>query len=85
MIKYVVAGTYDEYRSHLKKNNYNPKDYRYVSSVLALHGLTDIQGFYIGRYAERVDIQEIREKINNIKFVSKIYGKAFSYVILDEL
>ena len=33
MTKFVVAGTFEQYRNHIKKMSYNPNEYVYVSDV----------------------------------------------------
>lgn len=73
MKKYVVAGTWEQYRNHMAEKRYDPKEYVYVSSPDQLLGLAEIDGFYIGTYEQRPDIKEIKQIISMIKASSKIY------------
>jgi len=66
--KYIVAGTYEQYRQFL----YNHKDdinieYIYVQSAMQLRGLSNIEGFLIGTYHKRPDIVAIIDMIRIIK------------------
>jgi len=73
--KYIVSGNYDEYLEylHIKSrtdiNNMNV-EYIYVNSVKDLVGIIDIQGFYIGTYFKRPDIDDIKERIALAKHMS---------------
>lgn len=73
MTKYVVSGTYQEYVNHIKKNGYNPAEYKYVSEPFQLRGISEIDGFYIGTYEQRSDIDAIRAfiAITHIKSQNK--------------
>lgn len=72
-MKYVVAGNFEQYRYHIQKKGYSPNEYQYVSHPDSLRGLTHIEGFYIGTYLERPDIEEIRQNIAIIKAKSVIH------------
>lgn len=72
-MKYIVAGNIAEYKQHIYKMGYDPQDFRYVSKPQMLYGLGEIEGFYIGSYMLRDDIDEIRQIIGHIK--SKRSGK----------
>jgi hypothetical protein len=55
---YVVAGTYEEFRAYLMKQN--PRvNCRYVSAVDVVRGQSDIRGVFIGTWYERDDINSI--------------------------
>jgi hypothetical protein len=66
--KFIVSGNYDEYLEylHIKSrtdiNNMNV-EYIYVNSAKDLVGVIDIEGFYIGTYYKRSDIEDIKERI----------------------
>lgn len=72
MKKYVVAGNYQEYKSHIDEKGYLKSEYVYVNSPDQLRGLDKIEGFYIGSYEQRPDIEEIRQQIQLIKFKGKL-------------
>jgi hypothetical protein len=73
--KYIVSGNYDEYLEylHIKSrtdiNNMNV-EYIYVNSAKDLVGVIDIEGFYIGTYFKRPDIDDIKERIALAKHMS---------------
>lgn len=65
-----VAGSfaeYNEYRKRKSKAGVDVSNWRYVSKVTDLRGLTEVKGFYIGSFEERDDIEEIRIIIEQIK------------------
>jgi hypothetical protein len=72
--KYIVSGNYDEYLEYIHKKNRdinNPKsEYIYVNSKRDFDGVLDIEGFYIGTYFKRPDIDDIRERIALAKHMS---------------
>lgn len=72
-MKYVVAGNIAEYKHHIYKKGYDPQEYIYVSSPMVLRGRSEVEGFYIGSYEQREDIQEIREIIAYIKAKSVLH------------
>jgi hypothetical protein len=62
--KYIVSGTYEEYNEFVyKRRNDNTTSYVYVQHATQLMGLSNIEGFYIGTYFKRPDIEEIKERI----------------------
>ena len=62
--KYIVSGTYEEYNEFVyKRRNENNISYVYVQHATQLVGLTNIEGFYIGTYFKRPDIEEIKQRI----------------------
>jgi ribosomal protein L7Ae-like RNA K-turn-binding protein len=62
--KYIVSGTYEEYNEFVyKRRNENNTSYVYVQHATQLTGLSNIEGFYIGTYFKRPDIDDIRERI----------------------
>jgi hypothetical protein len=66
--KFIVSGTYDEYLEYIHKksrtdiNNGN-MEYIYVNSKKDFDGELDVEGYYIGTYFKRPDIDDIRERI----------------------
>jgi hypothetical protein len=68
-MKFVVAGNYREYDQHIRKMGYNPNEYVFVSDVIQLRGRDTIEGFYLGSYKDRPDIEEIQQII----FRSKVH------------
>lgn len=73
-IEYIVAGNFGEYQNYVNRkidemdSPSAPKVlYRYVSDVNILRGLSEIRGLYIGSYAQRRDIEEIKQAIAVIK------------------
>ena len=62
--KYIVSGTYEEYNEFVyKRRNENNTSYVYVQHATQLTGLSNIEGYYIGTYFKRPDIEEIKERI----------------------
>jgi hypothetical protein len=62
--KYIVSGTYEEYNEFVyKRRNEVNTSYVYVQHATQLTGLSNIEGFYIGTYFKRPDIEEIKDKI----------------------
>ena len=80
-MKFVVAGNLHEYHHHIDKMGYNPDEYVYVSDPIQLRGRTDIEGFYIGSYENRPEIEEIKQTISYIKSRSKIYKASASQTL----
>lgn len=75
---YIVAGNFKEYSDYVdrKHNEFSKGDpgslvspyfYINVSHVDKLRGLNKIQGFFIGSYEQRADINLIKSAIENIK------------------
>jgi len=71
MRKYIVSGTFNEYRNYIAKKGYSPQEYTYVSNSDSLRGKSEIDGFYIGTYEQRADIDEIRAIIAYTKSRNK--------------
>jgi hypothetical protein len=62
--KYIVSGTYEEYNEFVyKRRNEVNTSYVYVQHATQLVGLSNIEGYYIGTYFKRPDIEEIKERI----------------------
>ena len=69
--KYIVSGTYEEYNEFVyKRRNDNTTSYVYVQHATQLTGLSNIEGFYIGTYYKRTDIDDIKERIALAKHMS---------------
>jgi hypothetical protein len=72
-MKFIVAGNYREYKDHIARKGYDPFEYVYVSDPMQLRGYTEIEGFYIGSYKSRPDIDQIRTNIAFIKARSELH------------
>jgi hypothetical protein len=85
--KFIVSGNYEEYLEYIHKKNRdisNPKsEYIYVNSKRDFDGVLDIEGFYIGTYYKRADIDDIRERINTIK--KMYYAKLANDIEINQL
>ena len=85
--KFIVSGNYDEYLEYIHKKNRdinNPKsEYIYVNSKRDFDGVLDIEGFYIGTYYKRSDIDDIKERINTIK--KMYYAKLANDIEINQL
>ena len=72
--KFIVSGNYDEYLEYVYKKNLNISniltEYIYVNSKKDFDGVLDIEGFYIGTYFKRADIDDIKERIALAKHMS---------------
>ena len=72
--KFIVSGNYQEYLEYVYKKNRNISntntEYIYVNSKRDFDGVLDIEGFYIGTYFKRADIDDIRERIALSKHMS---------------
>jgi hypothetical protein len=66
-VKYIVAGNYNEYQAYVKRKPRIEHYYKYVAGTDTLRGLSSIDGFYIGSYKNRPDIDEIKAIIATIK------------------
>jgi hypothetical protein len=63
--KYIVSGTYEEYNEFVyKRRNEVNTSYVYVQHATQLTGLSNVEGFYIGTYFKRPDIDDIKERIS---------------------
>jgi hypothetical protein len=85
--KFIVSGNYDEYLEYIHKksrdiNNMNV-EYIYVNSKRDFDGVLDIEGFYIGTYYKRSDIDDIKERINTIK--KMYYAKLANDIEINQL
>jgi hypothetical protein len=81
-MKFVVAGNRHEYNHHIDKMGYNPNEYVYVSDPMQLRGLETIEGFYLGSYYDRPDLNEINSLIQIIKHRNKGLGVQPTSIIL---
>ena len=70
-MKFIVAGNHNVYQNWLHEKRYTPQEYRYVTSSDILRGRINIEGFYIGTYKERKDIEEIQMIIKTSKRAPK--------------
>ena len=66
-MRYVVAGNYDQFKKWLRETNRSPSEYAYVSCVQNLIGLSEIEGYFVGTWQQRKDLQHIIEYIRAIK------------------
>ena len=80
-MKFVVAGNLREYNQHIHKMGYNKNEYAFVSDVIQLCGLETIEGFYLGSYKDRPDLNRINELIQIIKHKSKVHKASASQVL----
>lgn len=71
-IKYIVAGNYNEYQAYVKRKTRDQVYYKYVSGVDRIRGLSEIDGYYIGTFYQRPDIEDIKVAITTIKSKQKI-------------
>lgn len=82
---YIVAGNYEEFKAYVRKHarcwphdpiddivTRNPLRYVYVHDRMTIMGLVEINGFYIGTWRERPDIEEIQQVIAHIKQRTKL-------------
>jgi hypothetical protein len=67
MIKYIVAGNYEQYREWINRKGLDPRAYRYVENKYTLIGAVDVSGFFVGTYYLRSDIDEIKIIISTAK------------------
>lgn len=68
--KYIVAGNYEEYLAFAVKRNDINTEFIYVNSPRDLIGLSNIEGYYIGTYYNRPDIDNIKERIAIVKAIA---------------
>jgi hypothetical protein len=57
--KYVIAGNYNQYKTWLIHNEYEPFVWNYVSDSQMIRGIQNPTGVFIGTWYERPDIQSI--------------------------
>lgn len=67
--KYVVAGTFDQFKAYCKKKHGDGILYKYVTGPDSLRGLSEVSGVFIGTFYDRPDIEEIKSMIQIIKSV----------------
>ena len=60
-MKYVIAGTKNEYDVFIRQYGLNPTDHRYVFDPVTVRGTVDPHGFFVGTWRQRLDIAEIIE------------------------
>lgn len=95
-MRYVVAGSFDEYKRWRARKlasdaTFDHRDWTYVHGVETLRGLEQCHGVYIGTYAQRPDIDEIRAQIaivnaRAVQFSWKnTAGTGFTGVLVDEI
>ena len=66
--KYVVAGNLEEYNDFMRRHKDTPNEvYVYVDNHLQLIGRTNIEGYYVGTYYKRRDIDRIKDIIKTSK------------------
>ena len=69
-MKYIVSGTYNEYNEFMYKHRDDINVvYQYVDSPKTLTGLKNIEGFFVGTYYKRHDIEAIKDMIKMSKIV----------------
>lgn len=56
---YIVAGTYEQFRTYCKEKEPDVRRFRYVSGPETLRGISNPEVEYIGTWRDRTDIQEI--------------------------
>ena len=70
--KYIVAGNYEEYKAYIRKKIDINTEFIYVDNPNKIRGLSDIEGYYIGTYNSRTDIDNIKEIIRITKYTRKV-------------
>lgn len=106
---FIVAGNHNEFESYKQRKLYEwsvgPSakidpfpEYVYVQNAWQLKGLNEIEGYFIGTYKNRTDLEEIewsikaikgrQNNVDNLKSVANgsngISGKFISTIINDE-
>lgn len=70
---FIIAGNYDEYKDWVQKNmmrlwsenqSLSLSNFVYVDSVDKLRGRKEVHGFFVGSYANRTDLQKIKDYID---------------------
>jgi hypothetical protein len=79
---YVVAGNINEYELYKREKRNVNASFKYVYDVDTLRGLNSINGFFIGSFRERSDIEYIIENIFTIK--SKM-SAMYDYALIQDL
>lgn len=85
--KYIIAGSFNEYRLYIRDKQLDGIQYKWVSNVDSIRGLNDISGVFIGTWADRDDIVKIIQQIHIIKTrysfwlipeeIAKVYSEKF--------
>jgi hypothetical protein len=70
-MKYVIAGNGMQYQHYIRSNRLSGLDYRYVSDIDSIRGLSDISGVFTGTWYDREDIMDI---INQIMVIKSRHG-----------
>lgn len=70
--KYIVAGNYEQYKAYIRKKTDMNTEYIYVDNPNKIRGLSEIDGYYIGTYNDRPDIENIKEIIRITKYTRKV-------------
>jgi len=78
-MKYVIAGNGMQYQHYIRSNRLSGLDYRYVSGIDSIRGLSDISGVFTGTWRDREDIIDI---INQIIIIKSRHG---GWTMPDEL
>ena len=66
--KYIVAGNYEEYNEFMYRHRDTTNEvYVYVDSYTQLKGIVNIEGYYVGTYYKRHDIEAIKDIIKMSK------------------
>lgn len=74
--KYVVAGTFAEYKNYIERKGLDRREHVYVSDISTIKGLSSISGVYIGTWRDRDDIGEIQLQIRLVKEHEKMLDNA---------
>lgn len=78
-VKYIVAGNYEQYKEYVKRKPRIECYYKYVFSIDTIHGLSEIEGAFIGTYDQRPDIEEIKRLITIIKSKQQLATVPFEW------
>lgn len=62
-IKWIVAGSREEYDAYVEKKNFSKSEYQYLYDADMIRGMRNVHGFYVGSWRERDDIVEIKQNI----------------------
>ena len=65
--KYIIAGSFNEYRRYIRDKQLDGIQYKWVSNVDSIRGLSDISGVFIGTWYKNIYIANILEQIYIIK------------------
>ena len=86
--KYVVAGNYQEYNEFMYRHRDTPNEvYVYVDSYTQLKGMVNIEGYYVGTYYKRHDIEAIKDIIkmskNTSGYITEPVSKLYNNHVID--